>query len=49
MDKNKNKDTVFLEQDKKMFLEDLKKGKISIADIETTKEGTIYYYIQNIT
>lgn len=46
---NKDKDTDFLEQDRKLFLEDLKKGKISIADIETTKEGTTYYYIQNIT
>lgn len=36
------------EEDRKLFLENLKKGKIIIADIEKTKESTRYYYIQKI-
>jgi hypothetical protein len=36
------------EEDRKIFLENLKNGKIIIADIEKTEEGTKYYYIQKI-
>lgn len=36
------------EEDRKLFLENLKNGKIIIADIENTEEGTKYYYIQKI-
>jgi hypothetical protein len=36
------------EDDRKLFLENLKKGKIIIADIEKTEESNRYYYIQKI-
>lgn len=34
--------------EQELFLKNLKEGKITIADIEETEEGTKYYYIQNI-
>lgn len=34
--------------EQELFLKSLKEGKIIIADIEETEEGTKYYYIQKI-
>ena len=48
-DKEEKKDIEELEkQDRKLFLENLKNGKIIIADVEKTDKGTKYYYITKI-
>lgn len=39
----------YSKQDRELFLKDLKKGKIIVADVETDKDGNVtYYYIQKI-
>ena len=34
--------------EQELFLKNLKEGKIIIADVEKTEEGTKYYYIRKI-
>lgn len=49
MNEEEKKDIEELEkQDRKLFLENLKNGKIIIADVEKTDKGTKYYYITKI-